>query len=104
MTIFGNKSWRRRLRRSVNCAALLSLIHAGLVHADGLSDIYRQLQEQPQNVALNLRYASEAEKVGKLKWALPAYERVLVADPGNKDALAGIDRIRTRLRTETGAE
>ena len=55
-------------------------------------------------MALNLRYASEAEKVGKLKWALPAYERVLVADPGNKDALAGIDRIRTRLRTETGAE
>jgi Tfp pilus assembly protein PilF len=78
---------------------LLALSSAG-ARADEIADIYRRLQSDPRNVALNLQYAAAAEKEGKLKWALPAYERALSADPGNRDAQSGIDRIRKKLQAE----
>lgn len=70
------------------------------VRADEIAAIYRQLMDDPRNVALNLRYAAAAERAGKLKWALPAYERALSADPGNREAQSGIDRITKRLQAE----
>jgi len=88
--------WSRHL---VWCA-LLTLLPVGPVRADAVTDAYQRLQQQPQSLTLNLQYAMEAEKVGKLKWALPAYERALEAEPGNKEALKGIDRIRRKLRAE----
>jgi hypothetical protein len=89
--------------RSLACCALLTLLAAGAVKADALSDIYQRLQQQPQSLALNLQYAMEAEKIGKVKWALPAYERALAAQPGNQEALRGIGRIRDKLRAEADA-
>ena len=68
--------------------------------ADQIADIYQRLQNDPRNVALNLEYAAAAEKAGKLKWALPAYERALSADPGNQEAKSGIDRITKKLQAE----
>src|SRR4051812_31108404 len=68
--------------------------------ADAVADIYQRLQNDPRNVTLNLQYAAAAEKAGKLKWALPAYERALSADPGNREAQSGLDRITARLRAE----
>jgi predicted TPR repeat methyltransferase len=87
------------LRRLACCIALILAPVQGL-EADALSDIYQALQRQPQDVALNLRYARAAETAGKLKWALPAYERVLVADPGNRIAIRGLARIRRKLQAE----
>ena len=78
---------------------LLCLLSAG-ARADEIADIYRRLQNDPRNVTLNLQYAAAAEKAGKLKWALPAYERALSADPGNREAQSGLDRIRKRLQAE----
>ena len=78
---------------------LLCLLSAG-ARADEIADIYRRLQNAPRNVTLNLQYAAAAEKAGKLKWALPAYERALSADPGNREAQSGLDRIRKRLQAE----
>ena len=89
------------LRRAVWAMVLLALC-AGPVRADEVADIYRRLQNEPRNVALNLQYAKAAEKAGKLKWALPAYERALSADPDNQEARSGIDRITNRLRAEAG--
>ncbi|MDB5397767.1 MAG: hypothetical protein JWM91_5273 [Rhodospirillales bacterium] len=91
--------WLRR----VACCTVLTLPPLGTLQADALSDIYQRLQQQPQSLVLNLQYAEEAEKIGKLKWALPAYERALATEPGNKEALRGIDRIRAKLRAEANA-
>jgi len=77
-----------------------ALLHAVPARADEVADIYQRLQNDPRNAALNLQYAAAAEKAGKLKWALPAYERALSADPGNREAKSGIDRITARLRAE----
>jgi len=96
-------NWREgislRFTVALLCLAAPLLQHRGAL-ADTVSDIYQQLQQRPQDVALNLRYAMEAERIGKLKWALPAYERVLAAEPGNNEALRGIDRVTRKLRAE----
>jgi hypothetical protein len=94
----GSKHWRRL---AAGALALVALC-AHSVHADELADIYQRLQSDPRNVALNLQYAKAAEKAGKLKWALPAYERALSADPANREARSGIDRVTDRLRAEAG--
>jgi cytochrome c-type biogenesis protein CcmH/NrfG len=80
----------------------LMVFCGGPVRADEIADIYQRLQNDPRNVTLNLQYAQAAEKAGKLKWALPAYERALSADPGNRQAQSGIDRVTNRLHAEAG--
>lgn len=78
---------------------LVGLMCAG-ARADEIADIYQRLQNDPHNVALNLQYAAAAEKAGKLKWALPAYERALSDSPDNREAQSGIARIRKKLQAE----
>jgi len=80
----------------------LMVVCGGAVRADEIADIYQRLQNDPRNVALNLQYAQAAEKAGKLKWALPAYERALSADPDNRRAQSGITRVTNKLRAEAG--
>ena len=95
-SVNGSHYW---LRGAV-LAMALTVLCGGAVRADEVADIYQRLQTNPQSVELNLQYAKAAEKAGKLKWALPAYERALSADPGNKEARSGIDRVTNRLRAE----
>lgn len=78
----------------------LGLSCAAPALGDEVADIYQRLEKDPRNVTLNLQYAAAAEKAGKLKWALPAYERALSADPGNREAKTGIARIMDKLRAE----
>jgi hypothetical protein len=66
-----------------------------------LARVYAQILRDPTNSALNLRYAELAEASGKLRWALAAYERVLVNDPGNAEAQAGLQRVRRRLQPDS---
>jgi hypothetical protein len=66
-----------------------------------LTRIYAQILRDPTNSAFNLRYAELAEAAGKLRWALAAYERVLVNDPGNAEAQAGLQRVRRRLQLDS---
>src|SRR5438270_2432689 len=63
-----------------------------------LTALYRQILATPTDTALNLRYAALAEQLGFRRKALTAYERILTYDPDNKEAQAGIDRIRRRLQ------
>src|SRR5262245_20534482 len=66
-----------------------------------LARVYAQILRDPTNSVLNLRYAELAETNGKLHWALAAYERVLVNDPGNAEAQAGLQRVRRRLQPDS---
>lgn len=62
-----------------------------------LQRIFRSIITQPRNEDLNFRYARRAEKIGQLRKALGAYERVLMNDPDNAEARAGIRRIKREL-------
>ena len=73
-------------------------------HADEISDAYQKLEQNPADLTLNLKYAAAAEKGGKLKWALPAYERALMADPRNAEARAGVDRVTREIRAEAAKQ
>src|SRR5262249_52893542 len=66
-----------------------------------LARVYAQILRDPTNSALNLRYAELAETSGKLRWALAAYERVQVNDPGSAEAQAGLQRVRRRLQPDS---
>jgi outer membrane immunogenic protein len=66
-----------------------------------LARLNAEILLHPADTALNLRYATLAEQLGKPRLALTAYERILVYDPQNQAALAGVSRIRTRLQPNT---
>jgi hypothetical protein len=65
-----------------------------------LRGLYRQILRNPKDAALNLRYAALAERKGLLRKALAAYQRVLIQDPRNAEARAGLRRIAARLEPD----
>jgi hypothetical protein len=65
---------------------------------DDLRIIYAQVIRNPTDTQLNLRYARLAEERGMLRWALAAYERMLVNDPDNDEVKRGLQRIRRKLQ------
>ena len=71
------------------------------VSASELDVLQAQILRQPDNPQLNLRFAEAAENAGQLRWALSAYERVLLIDPNNPEAQRGIVGIRQKLRPDT---
>lgn len=85
-------------------AAILAVFAGAFVTlpaaADELSDAYDQVMQDPGNTAVNLRYAEIAERSGKPRLALAAYERILLNDPGNPEAQSGIQRIMRKLQPE----
>ena len=96
-----SKFWPKALAWGLGIAMLgAAMLGAATVRADAVSDIYQRLEADPHNVALNLEYARAAERAGKLKWALPAYERALSVEPGNREARQGLDRVMGKLRAE----
>src|SRR5579885_980051 len=66
-----------------------------------LDALYVEVLQHPGNSDLNLRFAREAEAAGVLWWALSAYERVTINDPGNAEAQAGLQRVRRKLQPDT---
>ncbi len=68
-----------------------------------LRNIYRQILRNPTDSALNLKYAALAERKGLLRKALAAYQRVLMNDPRNAEARAGLTRVATILEPDFSA-
>jgi hypothetical protein len=69
--------------------------------ANELDSLHAQILRHPDNPELNLRFAQLAESGGHLRWALAAYERVVLNDPNNADALSGLVRVRRALQPNT---
>ncbi len=88
----------------VTILPIILIAAAGQVAADELETTYAALMSDVRNTSLNLRYAHLAEDQGKLKWALPAYERALRNDPANTDARAGLVRVRAALAAPEGSK
>lgn len=76
------------------CALGLTSGHA---RADQLERLFAQILRDPHNVELNLRYARLAESRDETRKALAAYERVLEADPSNREASRALHRININL-------
>jgi hypothetical protein len=66
-----------------------------------LDALYSQVLQRPGDTELNLRFARLAEDSGNLRWALSAYERVVLNDPASAEGLAGLTRIKRRLQPNT---
>lgn len=66
-----------------------------------LARLNQLILRAPTDVSLNLQYAAVAESLGVPRLALAAYERVLMADPNNQAAQAGVDRVRIALQPST---
>lgn len=90
--------------RASLCAAAAILTVAVPVRADRpgstpeLDRLYQQVLRRPADPDLNVRFAQAAEEAGQLRWALSAYERVLLNDPNNVEAQRGLQRIRRALQ------
>lgn len=79
----------------VACTALAG---AATASAKEIDTLYAQVLRDPSNTELNLRFARLAEDQGVLRWALMAYERVVLNDPNNWDAKVGLMRVRRAIQ------
>jgi hypothetical protein len=66
--------------------------------AETLESLHARILRQPNNTELNLRFGELAERSGYLRWALAAYERVVLNDPANLDGQKGLTRVRRALQ------
>lgn len=69
--------------------------------AIALGEAYKRVLADPTDSAANMEYARLAEAVGQPRKALATYERVLLYDPNNAEALAALVRIRRLLQPDT---
>jgi len=99
--------WQRWQHRGIGLAVAVGLLAALAVLAsptaavaDELDTLHRQILEQPNNSELNLRFARLAERQGKLRWALTAYERVVLNDPENLEAQQSLQRVHRALQPD----
>ncbi len=83
---------------SIAALVLLEGVFSPLPAASHLDALYSQVLRRPSDTALNLEFARAAEQAGVLRWALSAYERVVVNDPGNVEAQTGLQRVRRKLQ------
>lgn len=66
--------------------------------AETLESLHARILRQPNNTELNLRFGELAERAGYLRWALAAYERVVLNDPDNLEGRKGLTRVRRALQ------
>ncbi|MDF2994919.1 MAG: hypothetical protein K0R27_556 [Xanthobacteraceae bacterium] len=87
--------------RRTLCLCALALVASVSARADELSDLSTRIMANPANIATSLEYAKLAETNGKPRWALAAYERVLMLDPTNTEAWQGLSRVRWHMEPAT---
>ena len=63
-----------------------------------LDALHARILRNPADSELSLRFARLAEASGTLRWAIAAYERVLMIDPNNVEAQNGLQRVRRALQ------
>jgi hypothetical protein len=92
-----------KLNRVLAWLFVVMLMAAGssTLRADELNALYQRILNEPANTELNLRFAQLAAEQGKPRWALMAYERVLVNDPENFQAKLGLMRIKAEMAPNT---
>jgi hypothetical protein len=99
--------WYYRIRSALAvsiyllAAGLLATAFAPRASANELDSLHQQILRHPSNPELNLRFALLAERSGYLRWALSAYERLILLDPNNPEVLKGLTRIRRALQPNT---
>lgn len=69
--------------------------------AEALGQVYQRVLADPTDTAANMEYARLAEAVGQPRKALATYERIMLYDPNNEEALAALVRIRRQLQPDT---
>ena len=89
-----------KLNRGLACLLIAASVvfGSGTLRADELDALHARILREPANSELNLRFAQLAEARGTLRWALAAYERILINDPDNFDAKLGMMRVRRALQ------
>src|SRR5690349_19700348 len=91
----------------IAAAIAQGVAESGLANPDELVRLNALIVANPTNAELNLRYAQAAEARGLWRLALTAYERLLLNDSHNAEALAGLQRVRLQIvpsRTQYSAE
>lgn len=83
------------------CLCILAVVASVSARADELSDLSTRIMADPGNVSTSLEYGKLAETKGKPRWALAAYERVLMLDPTNMEAWEGLSRVRWHMEPAT---
>jgi hypothetical protein len=73
---------------------------AATASAKEIDTLYARVLREPANTELNLRFARLAEDQGVLRWALMAYERVMLNDPNNWEAKVGLMRLRRAIQPD----
>jgi hypothetical protein len=97
--------------RSFNARALASIVLIGTIFVGVSSELalgaqgtnayeilFARVLERPGDAALNKEFARDAEARGDLRHAFAALERVVLSDPGDSEAQAEFDRVRSKLK------
>lgn len=66
--------------------------------ADEMTAVFERLMLDPGNVSLNMRYAELALARGETRKAFAAYERILAADPENREAKRAYRKAKANLK------
>jgi hypothetical protein len=73
---------------------------AGDSDTGALAAAYQRVLADPTDTAANMDYARLAEAAGQPRKALSTYERILLYEPGNEEAMAAMMRIRRLLQPD----
>jgi hypothetical protein len=90
------------LKRGIVSLLVAVSAFAGATNASTkeIDTLYARVLREPANTELNLRFARLAEEQGVLRWALMAYERVVLNDPNNWEAKVGLMRVRRAIQPD----
>jgi len=89
--------------RVLAVAVVAVFLAPALVLGDEITDVFDQLLSNPDDPALNMRYAELALAQGETRKALAAYERVLARDPGNREARRAYQKTKIALQPRVTA-
>ena len=84
--------------RALAIAAIAFFVTPAIASSDEMTVVFDQLLSNPDDPALNIRYAVLAMAQGETRKALAAYERVLARDPNNREARRDYKKAKRKLQ------